>query len=222
MTKKTYYVENSSPQQPFTTWIISGPGKTIREHIRLQLYKTLVKPVLMYNSQTWGLTVNDEHNLDSFHCQQLRTALHIKFPHVISNKDLFQQTNRIPLTLTILKNRWKIFGHILRLLPQTPAQQSIRHYFLLSQNSGSRGTQRITLPITLDKDLVRASERFNFGQRYIIQQFQSLQDLDRLIKLGHDRQLWKHLCNDIFEVAQADWSPDHEAGEHYHSFPRPS
>ena len=111
----------------------------IRERIRLKLYKTIVKPVLIYNSQTWGLTVNDKHNLDSFHRQQLRTALHIKFPHVISNSDLYQRTNEIPLTLTILKNRWKLLGHILRLHPQTPAQQSMRHYFSPCQNSSFRG-----------------------------------------------------------------------------------
>ena len=108
------------------------------------------------------------------------------------------------LTLAILKNRWKLFGHILRLHPQTPAQQSMRHYFSPSQNSNFKGRQRITLPIILNKDLVRASEHFNFSQRYGIQQFQFLQDLDRVIELGHDRQLWKHLCNDIFEAAQAD------------------
>ena len=148
--------------------------------------------------------MNDEHNLDSFHRQQLRAALYIKFPHVISNSDLYQRTNEIPLTLAILKNKWKLFGHILRLHPQTPAQQSMRHYFSPHQNSSFRGRQRITLPITLDKDLVRASEHFSFSQRYGLQQFQSLQDLERLIKLGHDRQLWKHLCNDIFEAAEAD------------------
>ena len=74
----------------------------ITERVRLNLYKTIVKPVLMCNSQTWGLTVNDEHNLDSFYRQKLRTALHIKFPHVISNSDLYQRTNEIPLTSTIL------------------------------------------------------------------------------------------------------------------------
>ena len=83
----------------------------------------------MYNSQTWDLTVNDEHNLESFHRQQLRTALHIKLPHVISSSDLYQRTNEIPLTLTILKNKWKPFGPILHLHPQTPAQQSMRRYF---------------------------------------------------------------------------------------------
>ena len=31
----------------------------IRPEIRLKLYKTIVKPVLLYNSQTWGLTKSD-------------------------------------------------------------------------------------------------------------------------------------------------------------------
>ena len=148
--------------------------------------------------------MNDKHNLDRFNRQQLGAALHITFPHVISNSGLYQRTNESPLTLTILKNRWKLFGHILRLHPHTPAQQSMRHYFSPSQNISSRSRQRIAIPIILNKDLVSASQLFNFSQRYGIQQLQSLQDLDRLIKLGHDRQLWKHLCNDILEAAQAD------------------
>ena len=49
----------------------------IGEHIRLNLYKTIVQPVLMYNSQIWDLTVLDENNLDSFHHQHLRTVLYI-------------------------------------------------------------------------------------------------------------------------------------------------
>ena len=58
----------------------------IKERVVVKRYKTIVKLVLMYSSQEWGL--NDEHNLDSFYCQQLRTALHVRFPHAISNSDL--------------------------------------------------------------------------------------------------------------------------------------
>ena len=141
----------------------------------------------------WSLTVNDEHNLDSSTISNWKVT-----------SDLYQRTNEIPLILTILKNRWKLFGHILRIHPQTPAQQSMRHYFLPSENDSFRGRQLITLPVTLNKDLFRASEHFSFSQRCGIQQFQFLQDLDRLIELGYDWQLWKHLCNDIFEAAQAD------------------
>ena len=85
-------------------WIRKNRKRELKLY-KLKLYKAIVKPVLMYNSQTWGLTVNDEHNLESLHRQQLKTAPHIKFPHAISNSDLYQQTNKIPLTLTILKIR---------------------------------------------------------------------------------------------------------------------
>ena len=78
----------------------------IREHVRLKLYETIVKPVLMYNSRTSSLPVNDGHHLGSFHRQKLRTVLHIKFLHPISNSNLYQRTNEISLTLIILKNRW--------------------------------------------------------------------------------------------------------------------
>ena len=93
--------------------------------------------------------VNNEHNLDSFERQELRTDLQIKFPHVASNSDLYRRPKEITLTLIILKNRWKLFRQIIRLHPQTTAQQSMRHYLSSSQNGSFRGKQPITLPIIL-------------------------------------------------------------------------
>ena len=81
----------------------------------------------MHSSRTWGLTVNEELNLDSFHRQQLRIAPHIKFPHAISKSDHYQRTHEILLTLTVLKNRGKLFGHILPIHPQTPAQRKSKY-----------------------------------------------------------------------------------------------
>lgn len=54
-------------------------------------------------------------------------TLHIKFPYVNFKSDLYKRTNEIPLSLTVLKNRWKLFSQILRLHPQTPAQQYPHH-----------------------------------------------------------------------------------------------
>ena len=77
----------------------------IREYIRLKLYKIIVKPVFMCSSQTWGLAVNDEHNLDSVHRQQLRTALHIKFPLLSPTVTSISELMKFCLTLTKLINR---------------------------------------------------------------------------------------------------------------------
>ena len=71
----------------------------IRSDIRINLYRAIVKPVLLYNCQTWGLTKADETNLDSFHRKQLRKILHIKFPNIIRNHDLYELTN-VNSTLT--------------------------------------------------------------------------------------------------------------------------
>ena len=47
----------------------------VSEKLRLELYKKLVKPVLIYNSSTWGLTQKDTRVLDAFHRQQLRQLI---------------------------------------------------------------------------------------------------------------------------------------------------
>ena len=84
----------------------------IRPEIRMKLYKRIVKPVLLYNSQTWGLTKSDEKNLDSFNSKQIRIILRIKYSNIVSNKDIYEISNEIPLSLTILNSRWRFFGHV--------------------------------------------------------------------------------------------------------------
>ena len=68
---------------------------------RLKLYNTLVNSMLLYNSSTWGLTKQDEKNLNSFHRQQLRKILGIFWPHKISNEKLYIKTNTKPISIEI-------------------------------------------------------------------------------------------------------------------------
>ena len=72
---------------------------------RLKLYNTLINPVLLYNSETWGLTKAAIKNLNSFHRKQLRIVLNIRFPHHISNKAVYKACNTAPLSLEIINIR---------------------------------------------------------------------------------------------------------------------
>ena len=45
---------------------------------KLQLYKSTVKPILLYNSGTWGLIKKEQNETDVTHQRQLRTLINNK------------------------------------------------------------------------------------------------------------------------------------------------
>ena len=102
----------------------------ISEQLRLKLYRTLEKPVLLYNSSTWGMTQKETKNLNAFHRQQLRKLLiGKKYPNKISNQNLYIRCDERPISIDILKGRWRLFGHVLRRSDETPAVQAMKFYF---------------------------------------------------------------------------------------------
>ena len=46
--------------------------------IELQLYKSTVKPILLYNSETWGLTMKEQNEIDVTYRRQLKTLMNKK------------------------------------------------------------------------------------------------------------------------------------------------
>ena len=75
----------------------------INNKTKLAIYKTLVKPILIYSCSTWGLTNAEESKFDAFHRKQLRRVLGIKYPTIISNKKLYKKTGEEPVSLTAKK-----------------------------------------------------------------------------------------------------------------------
>ena len=132
----------------------------IKLEIRLKLYKSLIKSILLYNCGTWGLTQNQEERLDTHHRRQLRRILGIKYPTKITNAKLYEKCKEIPISQTIMRARWRLFGHILRRDRNIPAYMAMQYYYNESPtNKNFRGKARITLPTTLARDLDRLYTR---------------------------------------------------------------
>ena len=72
---------------------------------RVKLYNMLVKSILLYNCGTWGMTIQDEQQLDSFHRKQLRRILNIRWPHKIRNKKLYKKTISKPISIEVPRRR---------------------------------------------------------------------------------------------------------------------
>ena len=133
-----------------TLWI---KKEKLNENLRIELYDKLIKPVLLYNSSTWGLTANDELKLDTFHRKQLRRVIGKRYPDKISNKKLYEKCKTYPISLHITELRWQKFGHILRLNSNTPAYKSMLYYFTTSSVEFYRGADRTTIVTTLNRDI---------------------------------------------------------------------
>ena len=98
---------------------------------RVKLYNMLVKSILLYNCSTWGMTIQDKQQLDSFHRKQLRQVLNISWPHKIRNKKLYEKTNSKPVSIEVTRRTWNLLGHILRLDKETPTKKAME--FMLEE-----------------------------------------------------------------------------------------
>ena len=151
----------------------------VKRKTKIKLYRTLVKSVLTNNCGTRALTKTDEEKLNAFYRQQLRKILNIKYPVKITNSSLYEKCNEFPLSITLHESRWRLFGHILRINSEIPANKSMNSYFI-SHGSKFRGRPLTTLPVVLNKDLTRVSDDKL--------QLTSLKYLEHLRSVAHNRQ----------------------------------
>ena len=155
---------------------------------KLQLYKSTVKPILLYNSGTWGLTKKEQNEIDVTHRRQLTTLINNK--KICSNK-LYEKCKEEEISVTIKRNKWKLFGHILRLPLNKPANESMKYYFKVPEKTKKYvGIPRTIPPTSIDKDLKQAVKK-NHPTILPVKQFILTKDLEDLRMLAQERDLWK-------------------------------
>ena len=162
--------------------------RKIRINKKLRLYKSTVKPILLYNSGTYGLTKKDQTEIDVTHRRQLRTLINNK---KICNNKLYEKCKGKEISVTIKRNKWKLFGHILRLPLNKPANESMKYYFKVPEKTKKYvGIPRTIPPTSIDKDLKQAVKK-NHPTILPVKQFILTKDLEDLRMLAQERDLWK-------------------------------
>ncbi|KAK3713292.1 hypothetical protein RRG08_043873 [Elysia crispata] len=189
-------LSNAALTKLLNVWI---KGDKIKRKTKLKLYRSLVKSILVYNCGTWALTKSEEEKLNAFHRKQLRKVLNIKYPVKITNSSLYNKCEEHPLSIYILENRWRLFGHILRRNIEIPANKSMNSYFA-THGKKFRGRPLTTLPVVLNKDLSRLQEN--------TLQLTTREDLEHLRCIAQSRQQWRELSTRIRKAAEAPPSDD--------------
>ncbi|GFR61849.1 endonuclease-reverse transcriptase [Elysia marginata] len=203
-TERRKQLSNLALQKLSSIWIRNDKVKQVT---RLNLYRAIVKSILLYSCGTWSLTKQEEHKLNTFHRSQLRTILNIKYPTVIKNKAVYQKTGETPISLTILESRWRLFCHILRQAINTPPIIAMTKYFKM-EGSKQRKRPKTSIVTTLRRDL-KSHNNNHWPTR-----LHSIKDLDHLCDIAQNRSDWKHLMTAIYRSAQAETSVDVAADGH--------
>ena len=92
-------------------------SSNVSRKTKIRLYKTLVKPVLMYGCETWKMNEGDAEKIDVFQNRCLRRIMKIKWQDKINNRELLERVNMEKLSEELRRRRWRFIGHILRQQP---------------------------------------------------------------------------------------------------------
>ena len=105
-------------------------------------------------------------------------------PRIDTDVALYHRCQSRPISESIITARWQLFGHVLRLPRDAPAQRAIDHYFADTEAAMFRGRPRTSLPTTLCSDL-----------RPIGRTLRQPADIEALHALS--REQWRQMERDI-------------------------
>ena len=93
---------------------------------RLQIYHTVVVPIMLYDCGSWAVPKSVFGHLDKCHRRHLRSLLGIRWPNTISNELLYIRCDTWPLSDMETEARWRLLGHVLCMPTDTPAQLAMQ------------------------------------------------------------------------------------------------
>ena len=162
---------------------------------RMNAYNALVLPVLLYNCATWGVAENIIDKLEVYHRRHLREVLGVK-TRDIRNEDLYKLCETKPLNRRIVFARWSLFGHVLRLSRDTPAQIAMDYYGSLKEGETEpRGRPDTTLPVLLFNEYKKFKE-VKKERGWSVKKSKA-QILTELREKAADRKKWREIFTNI-------------------------
>ena len=82
--------------------------------LRIKVYKTVIRPVLLYGSETWAMQRKEEGALERTEMRMLRWILGISLMERIESEDIRKRAGICKITNKARENRMRWFGHVVR------------------------------------------------------------------------------------------------------------
>ena len=111
--------------------------RNIREDTKIKIFKSMVKPVLLYGSESWTITEETRKKLQVFINRCLRSILGIFWPETMTNEELWKRAKEEKIEIQIRRRKLRWIGHTLR-----KEKEEIPRRVLQWNPQGTRGRGR--------------------------------------------------------------------------------
>ena len=151
--------------------------------LKVRLYNSIVKPVLMFNLWTIPARKGQRDRINRTHRRQLRSVMGHHFKEdetMVTCQEIYTQTDSVPISVELTERRWTLLGHILRLDPETTANKAMVQYFRKTiggiKRTSYAGAQRTSI-MTMMRDEYRSYTNNKMKQIVGTSQFTHEMDL---------------------------------------------
>ncbi|VDO50251.1 unnamed protein product [Schistosoma margrebowiei] len=159
-------------------------SKQLSTNIKVRIFNTNVKAVLLYGAETWRTTTTTIKKVQVFINSCLRKILNIHWPDTISNSLLWERTNQLPVEEEIRKRRWKWIGHTLRKSSNYITRQTLTWN---PEGKRKRGRPKNTLHRIIEADM----KTINY-------------DWTELERIAQDRVGWRMLVSGLCSFTRSN------------------
>jgi hypothetical protein len=161
-------------------------SRLLSRNVEVKIYKTIILPVILYECETWSLTLREEHGLKAFDKRFLRRIFGPKRDEVIGewrklhNKVLHILYSSPNIIRQIKSRRMRWVGHVARM-----GEERNVYRVLIGKPEGKR-------------PFGRPRHRWEDGMRMDLREigWGSVE----LIKLAQDRDRWRALVNMVMNL----------------------
>lgn len=152
-----------------------------------RVLQACLMPRLTYGMGAAAMTRVQLQVVDVAQRSMIRKALGIHYPNLISNSNLYKKARMSELSESVVRQRYKLFGHILRGDADSPAMQAMLYYFSKTK-AKHRGKPATTIAQVLDADFQQAQLGGGVPRR-----LHSAANLAVLSQIAQDRDKWRDL-----------------------------
>ncbi|VDP30702.1 unnamed protein product [Schistosoma margrebowiei] len=164
--------------------------KQLSTNIKVRIFNTHVKAVLLNGAETWRTTTTTIKKIQVFINGCLRKILNIHWPDTISNSLLWERTNQLPAEEEIRKRRWKWLGHTLRKSSNCITRQALTWN---PEGKRKRGRPKNTLRRIIEADMKTMNYNWTELERIAQDRVASLENL--VVSIDHsnkpNRRPWR-------------------------------